>query len=65
MCRTPDVGVHVHVLDDSDEEADRYLMFRDRLRASADDRIAYERLKRELAGRDWEEIGHYADAKAR
>jgi GrpB-like predicted nucleotidyltransferase (UPF0157 family) len=63
MFRTPDAGVHVHVLDDSDEEADRYLVFRDRLRASADDRSAYERLKRELAIRDWEEIGHYADAK--
>ena len=63
MFRTPGVGVHVHVLGDSDEEADRYLVFRDRLRASADDRIAYERLKRELAIRDWEEIGHYADAK--
>jgi GrpB-like predicted nucleotidyltransferase (UPF0157 family) len=37
--------------------------FRDRLRSSAEDRIAYERLKRELATRDWEEIGLYADAK--
>ena len=63
MFRTPDVSVHVHVLDDSDDEADRYLAFRDRLRASAEDRIAYQRLKRELAGRDWEDIGHYADAK--
>jgi GrpB-like predicted nucleotidyltransferase (UPF0157 family) len=63
MFRTPDVGVHVHVLDDTDEEADRYLIFRDRLRASAEDRIAYERLKRELAIRDWDEIGHYAHAK--
>ena len=63
MFRTPDAGVHIHVLDDGDEAADRYLAFRDRLRASADDRIAYERLKRELAIRDWNEIGHYADAK--
>lgn len=63
MFRTPDVDVHVHVLDDSDVEADRYLVFRDRLRSSADDRMAYERLKRELAARDSEEIGHYADAK--
>ena len=63
MFRTPDVSVHVHVLDDSDDEADRYLAFRDRLHASTKDRIAYQRLKRELAGRDWEEIGHYADAK--
>ena len=63
MFRTPDVSVHVHVLDDSDDQANRHLAFRDRLRASAEDRMAYERLKRELAGRDWQEIGHYADAK--
>jgi GrpB-like predicted nucleotidyltransferase (UPF0157 family) len=63
MFRTPDLGVHVHVLNDSDDETDRYLIFRDRLRSSAEDRNAYERLKRELAIRDWEEIGHYADAK--
>ena len=61
--RTPDAGVHVHVLADSDPEADRYLIFRDRLRCSAEDRIAYGRLKRELAPRDWQEIGHYAHAK--
>ena len=58
LFRTPDVAVHVHVLADSDPEADRYLIFRDRLRSSAEDRIAYERLKRELAPRDWPEIGH-------
>lgn len=63
LFRTPDVGVHVHVLADSDPEADRYLMFRDRLRSSAEDRIAYERLKRQLAPRDWYEIGRYAEAK--
>ena len=63
MLRTADIGVHVHVLADSDPEADRYLTFRDRLRVSAEDRRAYERLKRELAPRDWYEIGHYAHAK--
>jgi GrpB-like predicted nucleotidyltransferase (UPF0157 family) len=63
MFRTPDLGVHVHVLADSDGEADRYLTFRDRLRSSPEDRIEYERLKRELAPRNWDEIGHYAEAK--
>jgi GrpB-like predicted nucleotidyltransferase (UPF0157 family) len=63
LFRTPDAGVHVHVLPDGDPEAERYLIFRDRLRSSAEDRIAYERLKRELAPRDWYEIGHYAQAK--
>jgi GrpB-like predicted nucleotidyltransferase (UPF0157 family) len=63
MFRTPDLSVQVHVLDDGDDEADRYLVFRDRLRSSPQDRAVYERLKRELAGREWEEIGHYAHAK--
>ena len=63
MFRTPDLSVHVHVLTEGDAEVDRYLIFRDRLRSSAEDRIAYERLKRELATRHWEEIGLYADAK--
>jgi len=63
MFRTPDLSVHIHVLGDGDEEADRYLTFRDRLRSSLEDRMAYERLKRELATCDWEEIGLYADAK--
>jgi GrpB-like predicted nucleotidyltransferase (UPF0157 family) len=63
MFRTPDLAVHVHVWSDSDPETERYLTFRDRLRSSSEDRKAYESLKRELARRDWDEIGHYADAK--
>jgi GrpB-like predicted nucleotidyltransferase (UPF0157 family) len=49
---------------DHDPEVARYLALRDRLRASADDRAAYERLKRELAERDWDDVNHYADAKS-
>jgi GrpB-like predicted nucleotidyltransferase (UPF0157 family) len=63
MFRTPDRAVQVHVWGQSDPEAGRYLTFRDRLRASEDDRKAYERLKRELAVRDWEDVNHYAQAK--
>ena len=63
MLRTPDFGVHVHVYADDDRECDRYLVFRDRLRSSAEDRAAYERLKRELAVRDWADRQAYADAK--
>jgi GrpB-like predicted nucleotidyltransferase (UPF0157 family) len=63
MFRTPDLGVHVHVYADDDPECDRHLAFRDRLRADAGDRAAYERLKRELAGRDWRDRQEYADAK--
>lgn len=61
MLRTPDLGVHVHVW--ADAEIDRHLRFRDRLRASPEDRAAYERLKRELAPREWPDVNDYAEAK--
>ena len=64
MFRTPERDVHVHVWGDADPEVARYLRFRARLRASTDDRAAYERLKRELAKRDWDDMNHYADAKS-
>jgi len=63
MFRTPRRDVHVHVWADDDAEVGRYLALRDRLRASRDDRAAYERLKRELASRDWDDMNHYAEAK--
>jgi GrpB-like predicted nucleotidyltransferase (UPF0157 family) len=63
MLRTPDLGVHVHVYADDDPECARCLVFRDRLRTDTEDRAAYERLKRELAVRDWADRQEYADAK--
>ncbi|HEX6459625.1 MAG TPA: GrpB family protein [Thermoleophilaceae bacterium] len=63
MFRTPERDVHVHVWADGDPEVARHLAFRDLLRASASDRAEYERLKRELSRRDWEDMNHYADAK--
>jgi len=63
MFRTPDRDVHVHFWRESDPEVERHLRFRDRLRASAEDRRAYERLKRTLAEREWADMNHYADAK--
>jgi GrpB-like predicted nucleotidyltransferase (UPF0157 family) len=63
MFRTPDLGVHVHVYADDDPQCARYLVFRERLRSSPEDRAAYERLKRELATRDWADRNDYADAK--
>lgn len=63
MFRTPEHDVHIHVWADSDPEVERYLSFRDRLRASNEDRAAYERLKRELATKAWSDMNHYAEAK--
>lgn len=64
MFRTAARDVHIHVWADSDPEVERCLRFRDRLRASSEDRAAYERLKRDLARQDWSDMNHYADAKA-
>ncbi|HEY2601037.1 MAG TPA: GrpB family protein [Thermoleophilaceae bacterium] len=63
MFRVPTRDVHVHVWADGDPEVQRSLALRDRLRASPEDRASYERLKRELAERDWDDMNHYADAK--
>lgn len=64
MFRAPARDVHVHVWADSDPEVERYLRFRDQLRQSAEDRLAYEHLKRELAKRKWDDMNDYADAKS-
>ena len=64
MFRTPEVDVHVHVWPAGHPDIAGQLAFRDRLRASAEDRAAYEALKRELAARDWPDVNHYADAKS-
>lgn len=39
------------------------LRFRDWLRTHPEDRIGYERVKRQLASRDWDRVQDYADAK--
>ena len=63
MFRTPEDDVHVHVWPTGHPDLVDQLAFRDRLRASAEDRAAYEALKRELATRDWPDLNYYADAK--
>jgi GrpB-like predicted nucleotidyltransferase (UPF0157 family) len=63
MFRTPELDVHVHAWPSGHPDIAAQLAFRDRLRASGEDRAAYEALKRSLAGRDWPDMNHYADAK--
>jgi len=63
MFRTPERDVHVHFWRDGAPDVERHLRFRDRLRESAEDRSAYEQLKRELAKREWADMNDYADAK--
>ncbi|HSU16821.1 GrpB family protein [Longimicrobium sp.] len=63
MLRTPERDVHVHVYSEGCAEIGRYLAFRDRLRASDEDRRRYEAVKRELAAREWPDMNDYANAK--
>jgi beta-N-acetylhexosaminidase len=60
----PDTNVNLHVFTEGSPEFDRMLAFRDHLRANEADRKVYLRAKRELAGRTWKYVQHYADAKS-
>lgn len=59
----PDTNVNLHVFTIGSVEIERILAFRDWLRAHDDDRLEYEREKRDLAAREWQFIQNYADAK--
>ena len=63
MLRTAAHDVHVHVFTLGSSEIDRYLAFRDWLRANDADRDLYASTKRSLAQQDWPTMQHYADAK--
>jgi GrpB-like predicted nucleotidyltransferase (UPF0157 family) len=60
----PDTDVNLHVYPPGCQEIERYLLLRDRLRASPEDRARYQQAKRELAERDWTYVQQYADAKS-
>ncbi len=63
MFRTPGRDVHVHVWRSGSDDERRLLVFRDRLRRNPEDRLEYERTKRELVGR-WRDMNYYARAKS-
>ena len=63
MLRTPMRDVHIHVYSIGCGEIERCLVFRDRLRASVEDRELYAQTKRDLAARDWSDTNAYAAAK--
>jgi GrpB-like predicted nucleotidyltransferase (UPF0157 family) len=58
-----DPAVNLHVFTDGASEISKMLAFRDWLRTHDDDRVLYERTKRDLAAREWKYVQHYADAK--
>lgn len=63
LFKRTDVQVNVHVFSADCPEIGRMIRFRDWLRSHPDDRIRYERAKRDLASRKWEFVQEYADAK--
>ncbi|MDL2324415.1 GrpB family protein [Ruminococcaceae bacterium OttesenSCG-928-A16] len=64
MFKGPDTDINLHVFSEDCEETARMLAFRDRLRASEEDRSLYASVKRELSKRSWQHVQHYADAKS-
>ena len=63
LVRTPERDVHVHVYDRGAPAVADYLLLRDHLRRDDDDRALYERTKRDLLARRWDDMNDYADAK--
>jgi GrpB-like predicted nucleotidyltransferase (UPF0157 family) len=63
LVRTPERDVHVHVYERGADAVREYLLLRDHLRADPADRALYERTKRELLERAWDDMNDYADAK--
>jgi len=59
----PDTDVNLHVFSQGCTEIERLLRFRDHLRCNSSDRTLYERTKRRLTQRRWEQTQQYADAK--
>lgn len=57
-------AVNLHVFGPGCPEVDRMLAFRDLLRRDPEALERYARTKRELAGRHWEHVQDYADAKS-
>jgi GrpB-like predicted nucleotidyltransferase (UPF0157 family) len=64
LFRTPDVGVHVHVLQDDDEAAAGYLDLRDRLRGSEEARQLYTAVKQAIIATGVTDMNAYSDAKS-
>jgi GrpB-like predicted nucleotidyltransferase (UPF0157 family) len=62
VVQTP--GANLHLYEPGDPEPERVRRLRDRLRADPAARQRYEDVKRSLAGREWPDMNHYADAKS-
>jgi GrpB-like predicted nucleotidyltransferase (UPF0157 family) len=63
LLRLDDPRTNLHVFSVGCVESQRMVQFRDWLREHPDDRLLYERTKRDLATRSWPTMQHYAGAK--
>lgn len=63
LVRTPARDVHVHILQRGDPAVDEYLLLREHLRSSAEDRELYQSTKRSLLTKQWDAMDDYSDAK--
>jgi GrpB-like predicted nucleotidyltransferase (UPF0157 family) len=64
LFKGPDTNINLHVFTAGTPEITRMRRFRDWLRSHDDDRDYYAAAKRDLAGRRWRHVQHYADSKA-
>jgi GrpB-like predicted nucleotidyltransferase (UPF0157 family) len=64
LLKAPDVDGNLHVFSAGCDEIDRMLRFRNWLRIHDTDRHLYEKIKRDLAARTWNDVQNYADAKS-
>jgi GrpB-like predicted nucleotidyltransferase (UPF0157 family) len=64
LLRGTDPAVNLHVFAAGSPEAERMLLFRDRLRSDPEELERYALAKRALASRTWAVVQDYADAKS-
>ncbi len=60
---TTNLSFNLHVVAEGSKFWQRHLLFRNYLRQHVPARIAYEQLKQNLAQREWDNTGEYAEAK--
>lgn len=65
MMRTPEKDVHIHLYSSGSPEVERYLLFRNKLRADPDASKRYEDVKRSLSTQSWPDMNAYAEAKTK
>ena len=64
MFKGPDTDINLHVFSKGSKEIDKYLIFRNYLRAHPEARMLYEETKKKLAQKKWKYVQNYADAKS-